>query len=105
MAEGFLKFFDNSLEVFSADTKPEKEINPYTIIVMKEKEIDLSDSKPKSVNQFINQPFDFIITVCDNAKEICPVFTGKVKTRLHIGFDDPAAAKGNDEEVLLIYVL
>lgn len=103
MAEGFLKSFDKRLEVYSAGTKPEKDINPFTVKVMNEVGIDISKSKPKNVNQFINQSFDFVITVCDNAKEICPVFKGNVKNYLHIGFNDPAEATGTKEQILEIY--
>ncbi|MBE9468483.1 MAG: arsenate reductase ArsC [Bacteroidetes bacterium] len=103
MAEGFLKSFDKSIAVYSAGTKPEKNINPYTIKVMNEVGIDISKYKPKNINQFINQSFDFVITVCDNAKEMCPAFNGKVKKMLHIGFNDPAAAKGSTAEKLLVY--
>ena len=100
MAEGFLKYFDKNPEVFSGGTKPEKQVNPRAIKVMNEIGIDISTSKPEDVNKFINQSFDYVITVCDNAKETCPAFTGKVKNRLHIGFDDPATARGTEEEVM-----
>lgn len=103
MAEGFLKSFDKNLEVFSAGTKAEKVVNPYAVKVMAEKGIDISQQTPKSVNQFLNEEFDYVITVCDGAKEICPVFTGKVKHPLHIGFEDPADAKGTVEEKLAVY--
>lgn len=103
MAEGFLRSFDISLKVYSAGTKPEKQINPYAVQVMKEIGIDISGHFPKHINSFIADTFDFVITVCDNAKESCPVFLGSVKKRLHIGFDDPADAKGTDEEKLLVY--
>lgn len=100
MAEGFLKSFDKNLEVYSAGTKHETIVNPNAIEVMKEEGIDLSKNKPKSVDLFLDKEFDYVITVCDGAKEICPVFTGKVKNRLHIGFDDPADATGTKEEIL-----
>ena len=103
MAEGFLKYFDPELEVFSAGTKPEKEVNPKSVIVMKEAGIDISSHKPKSVNDFVKMPFDYVITVCDNAKESCPLFTGNVLKRLHIGFEDPAAAVGSEVEILAVY--
>jgi arsenate reductase len=103
MAEGFLRSLDSRLEVFSAGTKPEKQVNPFAIEVMKEIGIDISNNYPKNVNEFINETFDYVITVCDNAKETCPVFTGKVKNRLHIGFEDPASAKGDREEILSVY--
>ncbi len=103
MAEGFLKSFDNSLEVFSAGTKPAEDVNPNAIFVMKEKNIDISGNYPENVEKYLNDSFDYVITVCDNAKETCPVFLGKVKERLHIGFEDPAEARGTKEEVINFY--
>lgn len=103
MAEGFLKSFDKNLEVFSAGTKPSSQVHPKAIQVMKEMEIDLSGNYPKHSDQFINDPFDYVITVCDNAKESCPVFMGKVGKQLHIGFEDPADATGTEEEVLAVF--
>ena len=100
MAEGFLKSFDSELEVFSAGTNPAADISSRAIQVMKEIGIDISSGRPKSVNKFTGEPFDYVITVCDHAKETCPVFIGKVKQRLHIGFDDPAEAFGTREEIL-----
>jgi arsenate reductase len=69
---------------------------------MREVGIELK-GKPKSADLFTSQSFDYVITVCDNAKETCPVFIGRVKHHLHIGFDDPAAATGTEEEVLSIF--
>lgn len=103
MAEGFLKTFDKSLEVFSAGTRAELNVNPRAIAVMKEIGIDISAGKPGSVEKYLNTDFDFVITVCDGAKEICPVFSGNVKNRLHIGFDDPADAKGTESEILAVF--
>jgi arsenate reductase len=103
MAEGFLKSFENSLEVFSAGTKPAEDVNPNAIFVMKEKNIDISRNYPENVEKYLNDSFDYVITVCDNAKETCPVFLGKVKERLHIGFEDPAEARGTKEEVINFY--
>lgn len=100
MAEGFLKHLDSNLQVFSAGTNPASRVSPYAVEVMKEKGIDISRQKPKNVEIFLEEHFDFVITVCDNAKETCPVFTGKVKEREHIGFEDPADAKGTEEEIL-----
>jgi arsenate reductase (thioredoxin) len=102
MAEGFLKSFDPTLDVHSAGTRPSLQVHPKAIAVMKEIGIDLT-GHPQSVDQFISQPFDYVITVCDNAKETCPVFTGKVKRRLHIGFDDPAEATGTEQEILATF--
>jgi arsenate reductase len=103
MAEGFLKSFDSRLEVFSAGTNPEKAVNPRAIQVMKEIGIDISSHYPKSLDKFINNEFDYVITVCDNASKNCPVFSGKVKNRLHIGFEDPADAVGTEDEKLDFY--
>ncbi len=103
MAEGFLKSLDPSLEVFSAGTNPAQHVNSNAIKVMNEIGIYISNGYPKKVDEFVNQSFDYVITVCDNAKETCPVFTGNVTHKLHIGFDDPADAIGTEEEVLLVY--
>jgi arsenate reductase len=103
MAEGFLKSFDRELEVFSAGTIPADKVNPNSVIVMNEVGIDIGSQFPQDVNEFVDQSFDYVITVCDNAKEVCPVFTGLVKHRLHIPFDDPADATGTVDEVLAIY--
>lgn len=103
MAEGFLKSFDNSLDVFSAGTKPSSQVHPKAIQVMKEVGIDLSKNYPKHSDQFINDSFDYVITVCDNAKESCPVFLGKVGKQLHIGFEDPADATGTEEEIIYVF--
>jgi arsenate reductase len=65
--------------------------------------IDISAGMAENVDKYLNQSFDYVITVCDNAKETCPVFIGKVKHRLHIGFDDPADAVGSEEDVMPVY--
>jgi arsenate reductase len=70
---------------------------------MQEIGIDISKGKPQDVNEFINDSFDYVITVCDNAKETCPVFIGDVKEQLHIGFEDPADATGTEEEILSVF--
>ena len=103
MAEGFLKSLDSRLEVHSAGTVPASRVHPKAVQVMKEIGIDLGVAFPKSVDQFLNQSFDYVITVCDHTKETCPVFTGRVKHRLHIGFDDPAEATGTEQEVLQVF--
>jgi len=100
MAEGFLKSFDDRLEVFSAGTNPSKQVHSKAIQVMKESGTDISSGTPKNADEFANTDFDYVITVCDDAKENCPVFTGRVKHRLHIGFEDPAKASGTEEEIL-----
>ena len=104
MAEGFLKSFDPDLEVYSAGTGPSDQVHPKAIQVMNAVGIDLSNNYPKNVDQFINQSFDFVITVCDIARETCPIFAGKVDQQLHIGFEDPAAATGTEEEILEVFL-
>lgn len=103
MAEGYLKSLDDSLEVFSAGTKPADEVNPFAVKAMNEIGIDISNGTPENVDKYLNQSFDYVITVCDNAKETCPVFMGEVKENIHIGFDDPADAEGTEEEVMPVY--
>lgn len=103
MAEGFLKSFDENLEVYSAGTKPAEKVNPFAVKAMKEIGIDISKGVAEDVEKYLSQSFDYVITVCDNAKETCPVFMGDVKHRLHIGFDDPADAIGTEEEVMPVY--
>jgi arsenate reductase len=103
MAEGFLKSFDENLEVYSAGTRPAERVNPFAVKAMNELGIDISKGVAEDVEKYLSQSFDYVITVCDNAKEICPVFVGKVKHRLHIGFDDPADAVGTEEEVMPVY--
>jgi arsenate reductase len=103
MAEGFLKSFDPESIVYSAGTNPALEIHPYAIKVMAEAGIDLSGHFTKNVNQFVHKSFDYVITICDDAKNECPVFLGDVKKRLHIGFKDPANAVGTEKEVLFAF--
>jgi arsenate reductase len=97
MAQGFLKSIDNTIEVQSAGTCPASKINPKAVKVMDEAGIDISKNSPKSVDEFLNDEWDYVITVCDDANETCPVFFGKVKHRLHMGFEDPSHASGTDE--------
>jgi arsenate reductase len=103
MAEGFLKAFDSSLDVNSAGTNPSDRVHPKAVQVMKEVDVDISAGYPKDVIQFINQSFDYVITVCGNAQETCPTFIGDVKEQLHIGFEDPAEATGTEEEILTVF--
>lgn len=97
MAHGFLQSFDESIEVRSAGTEPAKEVNPMAVAVMAEAGIDISAHKPHDVREYLGQPWDYVITVCDEANESCPVFTGAVKHRLHFGFRDPSKAEGTPE--------
>jgi arsenate reductase (thioredoxin) len=97
MAHGFLESFDKSLEVLSAGTAPARQVNQIAVRVMAEAGIDISSHTPKHVDNYIQDEWDFVITVCDNANETCPIFTGNVKNRLHMGFEDPSIATGTDE--------
>jgi arsenate reductase len=103
MAEGLLRSLDPRLEVHSAGTSPSSAVNPYAIRVMKEDGIDISGGQPKKVDEFVAQPFDYVITVCGDADKNCPYFTGKVGKRMHIGFPDPADATGTEEEILAVF--
>ena len=100
MAHGFLESFDSKLEVFSAGTLPAAKINPKAEKVMLEAGIDISMNTPKSVNLYLDQEWDYVITVCDDANETCPFFAGIVKHRLHMGFEDPSNVSGTEEFVM-----
>lgn len=100
MAQGFLQSLDNKIEVQSAGTFPAGKVNPKAIEVMAEAGIDISKNTPKSVDEFLNDQWDYVITVCDDANETCPVFAGKVKHRLHMGFEDPSKTDGSDEYIM-----
>lgn len=100
MAHGFLQSFDKNLEVHSAGTKPAGAVNLRAVQVMKEVGIDISSHTPKNVSEYLNEEWDYVITVCGGANETCPMFTGQVKHRLHIGFDDPSDAVGMEDFVI-----
>jgi arsenate reductase (thioredoxin) len=97
MAHGFLQSFDEDLTVCSAGTEPAKRVNPKAVEVMKEAGVDISSHLPLPVSIYLNKEWDYVITVCDHANDTCPVFMGKVKHRLHIGFDDPSHLSGSEE--------
>jgi arsenate reductase len=99
MAEGFLNHFDSNLHVRSAGTEPASRVNPNAIKTMGEINIDISKGVPENVETYLDEKWDYVITVCDHANETCPTFSGKVKQRRHIGFDDPADATGTDKEI------
>lgn len=100
MAQGLLQSFDTNLIVRSAGTIPASKVNGIAIQVMKELSIGISKNKPGNVDKYLNEDWDYVITVCDNARETCPVFNGKVKKKLHLGFEDPSLFRGSDSEVL-----
>lgn len=97
MAHGFLESFDKRLKVQSAGTEASGKLNLKAVDVMKEIGIDISHHTSDPVDMYLNEEWDYVITVCGGANEACPVFNGKVKHRLHIGFDDPTYATGSDE--------
>jgi len=100
MALGFLQSFNSEIEVYSAGTFPATKVNPRAIQAMSESGIDISKSSPKSVEAYVNDKWDFVITVCDDANEACPVFLGKVKHRMHFGFEDPSHSSGTEEQIM-----
>lgn len=97
MAHGFLQSFDNKLTVRSAGTEASGKLNPKAVEVMKEAGIDISHHTSDSVEIYLNEAWDYVITVCGGANETCPAFMGNVKHRIHIGFDDPSHASGTPE--------
>jgi arsenate reductase len=102
MAEGLLRHdAGERFDVESAGTKPSM-VRPEAIAAMTEIGIDISGQRSKHVDEFEGQKFDYVITVCDNAREACPVFFGAVK-RLHHSFDDPAAVEGTENERLATF--
>lgn len=97
MAHGFLQSFDKNLFVRSAGTEASGKLNAKAVKAMSEIGIDISHHTSDSVDLYLDEAWDYVITVCDGANENCPVFPGKVKHRLHSGFDDPSHATGADE--------
>jgi len=102
MAEGLLRHDSGErFEVASAGTKASF-VRPEAIAVMREAGIDITGHRSKHVDEFAGQQFDYVITVCDNARETCPVFFGKAE-KLHHDFEDPAAATGSEEQRLAVF--
>jgi len=97
MAHGFLQSFDKNLTVCSAGTEATGKLNQQAVAVMKEAGIDISHHTSDAIDKYLNEDWDYVITVCGAANEACPFFPGKVKNRLHIGFDDPSHASGTEE--------
>lgn len=103
LAEGILHAAAGDLlNVQSAGSKPAGCVHPLAIQVMKEIGIDISGHRSKSLNEFLHQPVETVITVCGNVDQVCPVFPGQVN-RYHWGFDDPAHATGTEEEKLAVF--
>jgi arsenate reductase len=103
MAHGFLQSFSKDLIVRSAGTQPAKQVNQTAAKVMKELGIDIYTHTPQLVDKYINEEWDYVITVCDDANETCPAFMGKVKQRIHMGFEDPSHKTGTPEYVMSEY--
>lgn len=102
MGEGILRSLaGDALEVVSAGTSPSI-VNPYAIRAMAEMGLDISGHRSKHLNEFINEEFDYVITVCDQAAETCPTFPGPAK-RIHFSFPDPAATEGEEEATLALF--
>ena len=104
MAEGLISnYFPFSIEVYSAGTKPEP-VNPLAVKVMQEIDVDISNNISNHVDDYLDFNFDYVFTVCDNAKEMCPIYPN-AKKLLHHSFLDPANAKGSEDEKLEVYRL
>jgi arsenate reductase (thioredoxin) len=97
MAHGFLQAIDKDLTVRSAGTEPALKVNAKAVKVMQEIKIDISSHTPHLVDEYLSETWDYVITVCDDAKETCPVFMGQVTYRLHIGFEDPSYVVGSED--------
>ncbi len=104
MAHGFLQSFGPEPDVHSAGTNASGRLNPKAVEVMKEAGIDISHHTSDSVDKYLGEEWDYVITVCGGANESCPAFLGKVKHRLHIGFDDPSDAVGTPEFIQSEYI-
>ena len=104
MAHGFLQSFNKDLIVRSGGTEASGKLNHKAVEVMKESGIDISHHTSDSVDLYLNQEWDYVITVCGGANENCPAFSGIVKNRLHIGFDDPSDALGSEDFIYSEYV-
>ncbi len=97
MAHGFLQSFDSRIQVESAGTQASGKLSSGAVKAMAEIGIDISGHSSDSVKKYLNDEWDYVITVCGGANETCPAFTGKVKNRLHMGYDDPSHAQGTPE--------
>ena len=97
MAHGFLQSFDKDITVCSAGTQAAGKLNEGAVWAMKEAGIDITGHTSDSVEKYLGEKWDYVITVCGGANESCPAFIGDVKHRVHIGFDDPSHAVGSKE--------
>lgn len=97
MAHGFLQSFNERIQVESAGTEASGKLNRKAVKAMAEIGLDISDHSSDSVEKYLNEEWDYVITVCGGANESCPAFIGNVKNRLHMGYEDPSFAVGSDE--------
>ncbi len=104
IAQGFLKSFDSNITVCSAGTEASGKLNANAVKAMAEIGIDISNHTSDSVDLYLDKEWDYVITVCGGANEVCPAFMGKLKHRLHIGFDDPSRATGTDQFIWSEYI-
>lgn len=104
MAEGFLRSFDKRLDVYSAGTEASGMINQLAVKAMAGIGIDISGHTSDPVEKYLDEAWDYVITVCGGAHEHCPAFYGDVKHRLHMGYDDPSFAVGTDEFIWSEYL-
>jgi len=103
MAEGWINhLLGDQWEARSAGTAPAARVHPLAVHAMAEVGVDISGGKPEHVDGYLDQPWDLVVTVCDSAKETCPVFPRPVE-RIHVSFSDPAAASGTDEEKMAVF--
>ena len=100
MAQGFLQSFNKNLVIRSAGTFPASEVNARAINVMHEAGIDISHNTPVNVSEYIHDSWDYVITVCDDANEACPYFTGRVNHRVHFSFKDPSNFRGTEMQIM-----
>ena len=98
MAHGLLASYGKDVVVYSGGVRAEKRVNPKAVMVMRERGIDISDHTPCKVDEYLNEDWDYVITVCNQAQESCPTFAGRVRHRAHLGFRDPASATGTEAE-------
>ena len=101
MAEGFAH--QMGWQAFSAGIKPGTKVNPFAVKVMEDIDIDISHHIPESVNKYLDDNFDIVATICDSAREFCPLFTGNFIHTIHYGFNDPAKAIGNHRKIIRVY--
>ena len=102
MAEGLLRHYGkDKFEVFSAGLEPSY-VHPLAIKAMEESDIDITNQYSKTVNEFLDQKFEYVITVCDGAEELCPVFPGQYNA-IHWSIEDPASAEGTEDEMLKVF--